>query len=276
MKKVFCNLYIDDDLGIEAYIYRGNTKKIPNHFHEYYEIGFIEYGARLVTCQSKEYKAISGDIVLFNPDDKHSCEAEIDDYLDYRCIHIPISFLTNILYEYHGNKTLPHFPPVIYNDETLYCLLKDLHQMILSGKNGIEKEEHFLLFLHELLAKTSTFKELEKEVGVTSDGISNACTFIEQHFFQDITLDMLCKIAGFSKFHFIRSFTQVKGISPYSYISALRIKRAQELLQTDRPLCEIALELGYSHQSHFTNTFKKTVGMTPKQYADIYINKKGT
>ena len=50
MKKIFCNLYIDDELGIEAYIYRGNAKKIPNHFHEYYEIGFIEYGARLVTC----------------------------------------------------------------------------------------------------------------------------------------------------------------------------------------------------------------------------------
>lgn len=276
MKKIFCNLYIDDELGIEAYIYRGNAKKIPNHFHEYYEIGFIEYGARLVTCQSKEYKAISGDIVLFNPDDKHSCEAEIDDYLDYRCIHIPSTTLGNILQEHYGEKTLPHFPSVIYNNETLYCLLKDLHQMILSGKRGIEKEEHFLLLLHELITNTSTFKKLEKEVDATSDSISEVCNFIETHFLQEITLDMLCKIAGFSKYYFIRSFTQVKGISPYSYISALRIKRAQELLQTNMPLCEIALELGYSHQSHFTNAFKKTVGMTPKQYADIYIKKKET
>lgn len=276
MKTVYCNLYIDDELGVEAYIYRGNTKKIPNHFHEYYEIGFIEQGTRLITCQSKEYKVMAGDIVLFNPDDKHSCEADTDDYLDYRCIHVPSTILEGILQEYYGVKTLPCFPSAFYNNDTLYCLLKDLHQMILCEKKGLEKEEHLLLFLHELLINVSSFGVPKKEVSVTSDAVSEACDFIERHFSQDISLDMLCEIAGFSKYHFIRSFTQIKGISPYSYISALRVKRAQELLRANMPLCEIALELGYSHQSHFTNAFKKTVGMTPKQYADIYTKKMKT
>ena len=92
-KRAFCNLYMDDELGIEAYVYNGNAKCIPNHFHRYYEIGFIEIGNRLITCQSVQYKASSGDIVIFNPADNHSCQAQEDEYLDYRCIHIPPSLL---------------------------------------------------------------------------------------------------------------------------------------------------------------------------------------
>lgn len=270
LNKIFCNLYIDDELGIEAYIYRGAAKRFPSHFHKYYEVGFIEHGDRLITCQSMEYKAVSGDIILFNPDDKHSCEAVMDDYLDYRCIHISTQLLSDILKESYADKLLSPFPPVIYNNETLYGLLKDLHQMILDGKQGIEKEEQFLLFLHELFNLTPTLQQsITEERGIT-DVIKTVSDFMEKHFTQNITLDLLCEISGFSKYYFIRSFTQIMGISPYCYITALRVKRAQELLQTDMSLSDIALELGYSHQSHFSNAFKNTVGMTPKQYGDIY------
>ena len=117
-------------------------------------------------------------------------------------------------------------------------------------------------------------KFIEKEETVISEAIETVCDFIQKQFLNDISLNMMCDMSGFSKYYFIRSFTQIKGISPYCYISALRINRAKELLKTNQSLCDIALQLGYSHQSHFSNAFKKVVGMTPKQYADIYKSKK--
>lgn len=277
MKKAFCNLYMDDELGIEAYVYKGNVKCFPNHFHQYYEIGFIENGNRLVTCQSAQYKASSGDIVIFNPADNHSCQAQEDEYLDYRCIHIPTSLLQNTFSECFGINTSLHFSsPVIYGNDILLALLRDLHQMIVNGDHGIEKEEQFILFIHELANGSYPDYFPPKAETVISDVIENVCDFIQTQFSNDITLKMMCDMSGFSKYYFIRSFTQSKGVSPYCYISALRINRAKELLKTKQPLSDIALQLGYSHQSHFSNAFKKVVGMTPKQYADIYKSKTDT
>ena len=53
----------DKELDIEAYRFRGLLQKFPNHFHEYYVIGFIESGARKMTCRNQEYILGSGDIV---------------------------------------------------------------------------------------------------------------------------------------------------------------------------------------------------------------------
>ena len=271
-KRAFCNLYMDDELGIEAYVYNGNAKCIPNHFHRYYEIGFIEIGNRLITCQSVQYKAASGDIVIFNPADNHSCQAQADEYLDYRCIHIPTSLLCNILDIYCDTNTYLHFSsPVIYGNKALLTLLKDLHQMILDGRCGIEKEEQLVLFLHELVNRSYPERSVPKTATAISDAIETVCNFIQTQFLSDISLEMMCEISGFSKYYFIRSFTQLKGVSPYCYISALRINHAKELLKTKQPLSDIALQLGYSHQSHFSNAFKRVVGMTPKQYADLYL-----
>ncbi|MFA7068720.1 MAG: AraC family ligand binding domain-containing protein [Acidaminococcaceae bacterium] len=59
----------DDELGIEAYRFKGIMQKFPNHFHEYYVVGFIESGRRYLSCKNKEYVIGTGDILLFNPGD---------------------------------------------------------------------------------------------------------------------------------------------------------------------------------------------------------------
>ncbi len=63
----------DIKLKIEAYRLKGIIQNFPNHFHEYYVIGFIEGGQRHLSCKNKEYTIGTGDIILFNPNDNHSC-----------------------------------------------------------------------------------------------------------------------------------------------------------------------------------------------------------
>jgi AraC family transcriptional regulator len=58
-------------------------------------------------------------------------------------------------------------------------------------------------------------------------------------------------------------------MSPWQYVQARRVKRAQQLLADRKTsLAEIALSLGFSSQSHFTNVFREAVGVTPKAYRD--------
>ena len=73
MNKEIRTVVYDDELRIEAYRFEGIVQPFPNHFHEYYVIGFIEKGERCLSCKNQEYVIKKGDIVLFNPGDNHSC-----------------------------------------------------------------------------------------------------------------------------------------------------------------------------------------------------------
>ncbi len=59
-------LFLDPDLNVEAYRFKGIMQKFPNHFHEYFVIGFIEKGQRYLLCKGEEYIINQGDLVLFN------------------------------------------------------------------------------------------------------------------------------------------------------------------------------------------------------------------
>src|SRR5262249_38141907 len=69
-----------------------------------------------------------------------------------------------------------------------------------------------------------------------------------------------------SPFHFARAFEKEIGLPPHAYLEAVRLRKARELLDRGEPIVEAGLRLGYSDQSHFTNRFKRALGITPGQY----------
>jgi AraC family transcriptional regulator len=77
----------------------------------------------------------------------------------------------------------------------------------------------------------------------------------------------LAQQTGFSPYHFARLFRQTTGESPHQFVLRLRIERAQQLLEKmDVPLSHIALESGFTDQSHLTQAFKRHLGQTPHAY----------
>jgi AraC-like DNA-binding protein len=83
---------------------------------------------------------------------------------------------------------------------------------------------------------------------------------------QKITNDALAQVAKLSPSHFSRAFKDSQGLAPHRYILECRVKRTQELLATDLPLSEIAIEVGFSDQSHLTRWFRELIGVTPGDY----------
>lgn len=87
---------------------------------------------------------------------------------------------------------------------------------------------------------------------------------------KSITLNDLSDLTGISKYYLLRSFTKQKGISPYCYLETIRIGNAKKLLEQQIAPIDVALQTGFTDQSHFTNFFKKLIGLTPKQYMNIF------
>lgn len=107
-------------------------------------------------------------------------------------------------------------------------------------------------------------KELMVRLNVVFD-------YLDAHFMEDITLEKVADVAGFSKFHFSRLFKQCSGYNFYDYLCYRRIKSAEDLLlKPDTSVTEIALQSGFSSLSTFNRTFKRIKGCTPSEYRTLY------
>ncbi len=260
----------DNDLQIEAYHFKGITQKFPNHFHEYYVIGLLESGQRRLTCQNKEYVIGTGDIIFFNPQDNHACESIDNKTLDYRCLNINIEIMRKVTKAITGQDYLPSFfSPVSYRSEHAPLLYK-LHQMIMKEIADLEKEETFF-FLFQQLIEAYTEAITGTEPKTIKQEIEKVCHYLEVHYAEPIGLDDLAKLAKMNKYSLLRSFTRIKGITPYRYLQTIRINEAKKQLEQGVKPLDAAIETGFVDQSHFSNFFMEFIGLTPGQYRNIFI-----
>lgn len=82
----------------------------------------------------------------------------------------------------------------------------------------------------------------------------------------------LSKFLSLSKYHLIREFKKKFGLSPYQYYLNCRIKKVRQGLLSHHSLPDLAYSLGFSHQSHMCNDFKKYMGISPSDYQKSYFS----
>ncbi|ABR35561.1 AraC family ligand binding domain-containing protein [Clostridium beijerinckii] len=262
----------DTELGIEAYNFKGIMQKFPNHFHDYYVIGFIENGKRYLSCKNKQYIIETGDLIVFNPGDIHTCEQIDNRTLDYRCINIKKDVMKKITFEITGKEYLPNFMEFVLFRNELTSSLKELHLMIMEEEKDLKKEELFLFIIEQLIREYSN-PVSEMTIQEASAEIKTVCDYLENNYMENITLNQLSNLTGLSKYYLLHSFTKQKGISPYNYLQTIRIGKAKKMLEQGIAPIDVAFKTGFTDQSHFTNFFKKLIGLTPKQYMNIFINR---
>jgi AraC family transcriptional regulator len=92
--------------------------------------------------------------------------------------------------------------------------------------------------------------------------------YIHEHLDAELSLDHLASVVRMSPYHFARLFKSSTGLPPHQYVIAQRVERAKGLLRDAErfPLADIAAEVGFSSQSHFTRHFKRLVGVTPRLF----------
>lgn len=127
--------------------------------------------------------------------------------------------------------------------------------------------------LHCIIA---TLMDLQRDTRLTQerpkatlsdDQVEKIVEFISANLARNIRVADLARLADLSPFTFHRAFRSATGSTPYQFVLALRVRRAQELLRNSRAsLAAIADMCGFSSQSHMSDAFNRMVGATPGRY----------
>jgi len=97
--------------------------------------------------------------------------------------------------------------------------------------------------------------------------IVRAKLYIDEHYIEDIDMDGIAGEACLSKFHFLRLFKQIYGLTPHKYVTSLRINRAKELLRNGIAISDTCYSLGFESLSSFTKLFKRYSDVNPSIYS---------
>jgi AraC-like DNA-binding protein len=90
--------------------------------------------------------------------------------------------------------------------------------------------------------------------------------FIDDNYTNNISLDDIACEAFFSKFHFIRLFKTYYGVTPYQYLTRVRVAEAKKLLQSGMAVSAACYGVGFESVPSFTKLFRVITGTTPFAY----------
>ncbi len=97
--------------------------------------------------------------------------------------------------------------------------------------------------------------------------LQQAIDYIHTYLDRDLSLVEIAEVINISPTYFSTLFKRAIGTSPHQYVIQQRVERAKMMLsKTDLAIADIALQVGFSSQSHLTQQFKRITGMTPKQF----------
>lgn len=91
--------------------------------------------------------------------------------------------------------------------------------------------------------------------------------WLDAHAHEAIDLDAAAREASLSPYHFLRVFGAVLGVTPHQYLVRARLRRAARLLaDEERPITDVALDVGFGDVSNFVRTFGRAAGVSPRAF----------
>jgi AraC-like DNA-binding protein len=169
--------------------------------------------------------------------------------------------------EEHDGPRTPHFCAVQTYDAGVYRTFNRFHASLRGPASCLERQSLLADCLGLLMQTCVEANRPGAEPRREREAVRRAKEVIRERFREAVPLEDLSRAAGLSRFHLARAFKKETGLSPHAFQTQLRIARARELLKTRIPIVEIAQEVGFYDQSHFTHYFKRAWGVTPAEYA---------
>lgn len=234
------------------------------HTHTHAEIFYCLRGHGSLHAGADEVPLAADDLILINPGISHT---------ENSCCQPPLEYIVlgadHVEFQWPGRaETRYAVLPVKERRAELLPLFEDIVREMAARGNACEQACQLLMQL--LLIKIERMADCGVSLRAETT-LSPECAevrrFIDEHFFEDIDLDTLARHTHINKFYLAHQFQKEQGISPIRFLTERRIRECKYLLEnTDHSLAQISEMAGFSSLSYFSQSFRRSVGLSPSEY----------
>lgn len=252
---------------------RSNYMTINVHTHSAIEFIYITDGRFKVSIDGNFYHVNPGDLIMFRSHGIHSMISENTEKNGYYALKVkpkilqdisPQRLVTKISFRFSVcNPQIKHFWT---KEELEGTQIKDgFEQLIkdMDNKDTYSDISMFIAITKIILGILSADDNLDN-ILPSNDTIYESITYVNAHFAEELTAEVVAKKINMSCGHFSRSFKSATGTSFKDFLNITRTNYAQQLLlTTDLSILEIAGMCGYNSSPYFVTIYKKYKGKTP-------------
>ena len=258
--------YFAQDMFFDIVVNR-ITKDYPLHWHDFYELEYIESGHATQIINGKSYQMAPGFVVLLSPIDFHSYEnVSPDDPLVIHNIRFSDLILPSAIRNNLTTCALSQMPDMTTGISVFNQLYKEYQD------NSFGREEFIRAAITQLCIMV--LRQANAESAIVSkptlkqySPIQEAVLYIRNHYRDSITIDEVANILHLTPNYFSEYFKKQTGVKFCSYVQKLRLEFAVSLLKlSDLSIKEIADQSGFNSAAYFSNAFKDYFGVSPEQF----------
>lgn len=245
------------------------------HWHEDIQFIYVLEGEIEIKTLTKLVSVDAGSGVFINKNVVHLVRK------NSACHYNSFIFPDYFLKFYFGSPAKDFVESIIGKEQIPICCFSrktENHRTILNALkrlSEIEKNKTNFYVYEVLVSLTTLWLEVreniqfpsEKQDTVVYTRMQKFLQYIEQHFGEDVSLEVLAASANVSKSECLRCFKSTMQSTPYKYLIEYRLSKAAELLKnTDESISNIAECVGFHQISHFGKCFKEKTGLAPRDY----------
>lgn len=246
------------------------------HYHNSYELYFLEDGKRNVLINEELFEINQYDIVLFKPNVFHRNSG------GSKHARTVIYFTDKFLKQYFTSRAIKILlscfdKKVISLNKGLFTLVKDLLIKI-EKEDSNNIDSRIFAYLSNLLLLLTENKECFIPRMSSSSSLNKTIVPILSYVSQNYkSISNISQISGkfyITKYHLCRIFKESTGLTITQYINGLKVYQACELLsKTNASVTDIGFTCGFNSTMYFCKTFKEIVNMTPSDFRYHALNK---
>lgn len=237
------------------------------HWHNEWELIRVKKGELLITLNDEQFHMREGDIVLIPGETLHGGEP-------FGCVYECLVFDLYGLFK-KTDVVKPQLRPFYRMDLIPDCFFTNEDRAPAYVLDVLSQADSPCLTLEAISAISGLFAWLIREERYQSTTnknrwstrIKSVLEYIEVHYGEELSLDILANVAGMNARYFCKVFYSLTHTTPMNYVNFYRIEQASFLLDTtDLSITEIAADCGFWESSYFTKVFKKYKETTPQRY----------
>ncbi len=257
------------------------TDNYSTHWHTAIELIMPITNYYTIVIGKTTYQLSEGEILVIPPGELHELIAPLEGVR--RILLFDFSLISNLRGFSNISSVLNQ--PRLINETNAPEILPQLQTLFdeitteYTSKNNLREAAIYALIIQMFVLlgrKYMSTENLFPDVKVNKqkeyiEKFNLIFEYINNNYMEDISLDMIADVAGFSKFHFSRLFKQFTDMSFYDYLNQRRVKEAEKLLlNPNLSITEIALRSGFSSISTFNRVFKSFKECTPTEFKNLY------